>query len=93
MSETKENKKKESKEEKAMPEKEFRVGNVRTTVWKNKNSDGDSFLTVSLERSYTDSDGNWHKTNSYSVNDLHKAVICLQKAYEFIMIESKQKED
>ena len=51
------------------PEKEFRAGLVRATVWRNtrKNGAGQEFeaLSVRVERRYQDKDGNWQSTSSF----------------------------
>ncbi len=72
------------------PEKKFRAGAISATVWLNegKNDKGEtvSYRTVSFERNYLDKDGNWQTTNSLRVNDLPKAVLVLQKAYEYLAL-------
>mgnify|MGYP006297724397 FL=1 len=75
------------------PEKKFRAAPVTATIWVNevKTKDGDvrSFRTISLERSYKDKEGNWHNTGSMRVNDLPKAVLVLNKAYEYISVKEE----
>ena len=72
------------------PEKKFKAGAVSATIWKNEttNSKGEKsfFMTVSLERNYLDKDGNWKSTNVLRTGDLPKAVLVLNKAYEFLML-------
>ena len=72
------------------PEKKFRAGNISATIWKNEqtNKDGKAFeyFSVSLDRNYTDKDGNWKSTNSFRALDLPKAALVLQKAHEFIVM-------
>ncbi len=73
------------------PEKKFSTGVISATVWKNngvskKTGEQTEYRTVSLQRSYTDKDGNWQTTNSLRVNDLPKAALVLQKAYEHIVL-------
>lgn len=67
------------------PEKKFRAGPVSATVWKNhgiKDGQASEYTTVTFERSYKDKEGNWQTTNSLRLNDLPKAAVVLQKAYE-----------
>ncbi len=75
------------------PEKKFRAGPVSATIWLNKshNTNGDEgeYYTVSMERSYTDKEGKWQTTNSFRVNDLPKAAIVIQKAYEHIVLQEQ----
>jgi hypothetical protein len=44
-----------------------------------------------IEVRYKDKTGQWNGTNSLSLNDLPKAVLALQKAFEYLM-EHKQPE-
>ncbi len=68
-----------------MPERKFRAGAISATVWKNQAENGE-YRTISLERSYTDKDGAWKSTNSMRLNDLPKAKLVLEKAYEFLVL-------
>ena len=76
-----------------LPEKKFRAGPVSVTVWKNqgKGEGGETveYKTVSLERSYKDKQGEWQSTHSLRINDLPKASIALQKAYEYIILREQ----
>ena len=67
------------------PKKTFRAGAVSATVWNNtteKNGETVEYSTVTFERSYKDAQGKWQTTNSLRVNDLPKAALVLNKAYE-----------
>ena len=69
------------------PLKKFRAGPICATVWNNHGKEGDGeYKTVSFERSYKDKDGAWKTTSSLRVNDLPKASLVLQKAYEFLAL-------
>lgn len=80
-------------EDKNMPEKKFRAGLITATVWRNvgKNPEGDKveFKSVSLEKSYKDKEGNWQKTNSLNVNDLHKVILVLQEAQKYMLLKQE----
>jgi hypothetical protein len=73
------------KNEKQKPEKDFKVGAVRATIWKRTHDtrDGRKFVAcrVVLDRIYKDTQGTWQKTNSYDLNDIPKAVMALERAY------------
>jgi hypothetical protein len=76
------------------PEKRFSTGAISATVWKNtgqSKKDGSSveFNTITLQRRYTDKDGNWKSTNSMRINDLPKAALVLNKAYEYLVIKEQ----
>lgn len=75
------------------PERKFRASPVTATIWTNegKGRDGEVnlFRTITLERSYKDKDGAWQSTNSLRVNDLPKAVLILNKAFEYISVKEE----
>jgi len=75
------------------PETKIRAGALSATVWKNagKTKEGKDFeyYSVSIDRNYTDQEGNWKSTNSLRVNDLPKAVLVLKKAYEHLLLKEK----
>jgi len=78
------------KNEGNFPERKFRAGAISATVWSNKgskaNGEDAEYKTISIERNYTDKEGNWHTTNSLRTSDLPKAQLVLQKAYEHIVL-------
>jgi hypothetical protein len=73
------------------PEQKFKAGSVSATVWQNQGTDSEGkqsvYRTVSFERSYLDKDGNWQTTNSLRIGDIPKAVLVLNKAYEYLMLK------
>lgn len=78
------------KEIKNMPEKKFRSGGICATVWKNQTlKDGKvvEYMTVSFDRNYQDKKGEWNTTNSLRTNDLPRASLVLQKAYEYVALK------
>ncbi len=71
------------------PKKTFRAGAISATIWNNtadKNGETVEYSTVTFERSYKDDSGDWKTTNSLRVNDLPKASLVLQKAYEHLAL-------
>jgi hypothetical protein len=84
----------ETKKEGNLPEKKFRAGAISATVWQNKgqskNGDEVEYKTISIERNYKDKDDNWQSTNSLRVNDLPKATVVLQKAYEYLVFKEQE---
>ena len=77
-----------------LPEKKFSTGALVATVWGNqgKNKEGDdvSFRTVSFQRRYMDKNGEWQSTSTLRINDLPKASLVLQKAYEYLVMKEMQ---
>lgn len=72
----------------AKPEITFKAGAVRASVFQNLISkDGRQIPLpkVVVEVRYKDKMGQWQGTNSMSVNDLPKAILALQKAFEYLM--------
>ena len=78
-------------------QKQFKVGLIRATVWKNKGINKackeTEYNTVSLSRSYKDEKGEWKNTNSLKANDLPKAILALQKAHEQLTLKEGNKKD
>jgi len=77
------------------PEKVFKVGAVRASIFRNiieKNGQSIPLPKVAIEVRYKDKSGQWKGTNSLSLNDLPKAVLALQKAFEYLM-EHKEPEN
>ncbi len=83
----------EQKEGGNLPEKKFRAGPISATVWLNKgqlaNGEESEYRTISIERNYTDKEGKWHANNSLRINDLPKARLVLDKAYEFLLLHEQ----
>ncbi len=72
----------------AKPEQVFKVGAVRASVFRNiiqKNGQSIPLPKVVIEVRYKDKTGQWAGTNSLSINDLPKAILALQKAFEYLM--------
>lgn len=78
------------------PTKKFKAGAITATIWKNKgtSSTGEptTYFTVSFERTYKDKSGEWKKTNSLRQLDLPRAVLVLNKAYEFLTLKQDDHE-
>ena len=81
-------------ETKNVPEKKFSTGVITATIWQNqgkgRNGEPVSYRTVSLQRRYKDKNGVWQTANSLRVNDLPKAALVLQKAYEYLVLREIQ---
>lgn len=69
------------------PEITFRHGSCSASIFENEyaNKDGAfTVRTVSFQRSYRDKQGNWQKSTNLRVNDIPKAILVLNKAYEYL---------
>ncbi len=75
------------------PEKKFRAGSMTATIWLNHREDDQgkkvSFRTISFEKNYLDKDNNWQTTNTLRINDLPKARLVLDKAYEYAILKEE----
>jgi len=77
------------------PETKFVAGAVVATIWKNQkvfNNRQTEYNTISLERKYFKND-QWQTTTNLRANDLPKASLVLQKAYEYLMLKSNVTEE
>ena len=77
------------------PEIVFKVGAVRASVFRNtieKAGQSIQLPKVVIEVRYKDKTGQWQGTNSLSINDLPKAILALQKAYEYLMEHKDSKQ-
>ncbi|MBR9699289.1 hypothetical protein GOV09_02445 [Candidatus Woesearchaeota archaeon] len=72
------------------PEKKFSTGAISAAIWKNsgtsKTGQAVEFRTISLQRRYKDKNDEWQSTNSLRLNDLPKAALVLNKAYEYLIL-------
>ena len=70
------------------PVKKIKVGGIEAAVWENTSKEGNKYFTTSMERNYKDGE-EWKKTSSLRANDLPKAILVLQKAFEFVSIKEE----
>ena len=78
------------------PEKQFRSGAVGATIWKNttiKDGKEIEFRSVKLQRGYKDKNDQWQNSSSLNANDLPKAILLLNKCYEYISFLPTQKKE
>ncbi len=71
----------------AKPIKKFSAGGVQVAVWENEGKEGKQFYSVSIDRRYKDKNDEWKSTNSFKAADLPKAVLALNKAYEYLTLK------
>lgn len=51
------------------PVDKIHLGSVYAAIWANETERG-TYHTVTFEKRYRDSEGNWHSTDSYGLDDL-----------------------
>jgi hypothetical protein len=69
------------------PEIVFRHGPCSAAIFTNDYERGEerfSVKSVSFQRSYRDQNGNWQTSSTLKVNDIPKAVLVLNKAFEYL---------
>ena len=69
------------------PEVVFKVGAVRASIFRNTITQQGREVTlpkVVLEVRYKNKAGEWQSTNSFSLNELPKAILALEKAYDYL---------
>ena len=72
------------------PEKQFRAGAVRAAIWRNEvDQNGRTVVrhSVRLTKRYCDRDGQWKDSDTLFVNDLPRARLVLDKAFEYIVLK------
>ena len=75
------------------PEATFRLGNVNATVWSNESlteSGNKMFRTVQLEQRYKDANGNWQSSNRFTLDQLLRLRVCLDKAIALVSEPEKE---
>ncbi len=71
------------------PIAKFNVGNISVAVWQNESREGNAFKSITIQKNYKIGD-EWKSTNSLNVNELPKAVLALQKAYEHLSLKEQE---
>ena len=77
------------------PEKKFQCGAIEASIFENEiqqNGKPIKIKKVAFQKRYKSSDGSWKSTNSLDVNDLPKAILALQNAYEYLVLSPEPSE-
>jgi len=77
------------------PEKKFKASPITATIWMNttiKDSKELKLYSVNVERTYKDKE-EFKTTSSLRPNDIPKAVLVLQKAYEYLSLKGAKDEE
>jgi len=76
-----------------LPEKKFRAGAISATIWRNvSEKDGMTreWRSVKFERHYKEKDSDeWKTTSNLRAMDLPKAVVVLNKAFEYLIMNGQ----
>ena len=72
------------------PVKKVRAGAISVSIFENagkgRNGEARTFSSVVLQKRYKDKNGEWQTSNSLNANDLPKAAMLLNKAYEYLVV-------
>ncbi len=77
----------------SVPVKKFAAGGIQVAVWENESSQGGKFNSVSIQRNYKDKNDEWKSSSSLKVNDIPKAILALEKAYEYLVLKEQNGEE
>ena len=77
-----------------LPEKQFKAGVISASIWRNqiKTKDGKDaeIMSVTFQRRYKPKDSDeWKTSSSLRTMDLPKAVVVLNKAYEYLVLNGQ----
>lgn len=75
-----------------LPEKKIRSSSISATIWENEQTTPTGLVkykTVSFERTYKDKDGKWQSTGKLRSMDIPRAVLVLNKAYEYLALNEE----
>ena len=78
------------------PEITFRHGSCQASIFSNEyKQDGETrtVRTVSFQRRFRDRKGEWQASASLRAEDIPKAVLILQKAYEYLTVGQQDTEE
>jgi hypothetical protein len=82
-------------EQGSRPEKSFRAGLVSASIFKNTVQVGDEeriIPKVVFQKRYKKPDGEWATTGSLDIHEIPKAVLVLEKAYDYLVTRDKEDE-
>ncbi len=73
-----------------IPIKRFGAGAIQVAIWENEGKEGIKYNTVSLQKNYKDKNDEWKSSSSMKANDIPKAILALQKAYEYLTLKGAE---
>jgi len=77
--------------EKQQPLARHKAGAISVAIWENRfrapNGQERVVMKATLAKTYKDKNGSWSNTNSLGQDDIPKAILCLQKAWEMMLGE------
>ena len=86
---SKEKSEKETRKDSKAPIAKFSAGGIVAAIWENESKEGNPYGTVTLDKRYKSGE-EWKSTRSMRATDLPKAILVLQKAYEFLALKDTE---
>ena len=81
----------DSKSNSRKPVQQFKVCGIQVAIWRNESKECQEFSSISMDKRYKIGE-EWRSTTSLKASDLPKAILALQKAYEFLSVKDFQKD-
>lgn len=79
---------------KNQPIKSFKAGRISVSIFENtvktKDKKTTTIKNAVFQKRYTDEKDQWKTTNSLNVNEIPKAMTCLQRAYEYLISKKEE---
>lgn len=66
------------------PVKVFRSGSIQASVWENKTQESKTFLSITLNKSWTDKDGKWKNSTNFNKQDLGNLLIVTMSSAQYV---------
>ncbi|MDP7116593.1 MAG: hypothetical protein QF632_06205 [Candidatus Woesearchaeota archaeon] len=80
--------------ENKQPEMKFRAGAISATIWSNamttKSGEPFEVKSIQVNRAYKDKQDEWQNTGSFRTADLPKVKFVLDKAYEYLVVNTQK---
>ena len=80
----------------SQPEIVFRHGTCSAAVFEHEYKRGDdtfSVKSIAFQHRYRDKNGQWQNSGSLRANDIPKAILVLNKAYEYVTSNGRDEEE
>ena len=68
------------------PEFTVKAGGIQVSVWPNKTDKG-TFRSITINKSYKDSAGNWKQSKSFKVTDLDKIRVAIDEVLRYVYLK------
>ncbi|HIH09181.1 MAG TPA: hypothetical protein HA254_00770 [Candidatus Diapherotrites archaeon] len=70
------------------PKAKFNAGAVQVCMWENETKEGKPYAKFSIDKRYKDGE-QWKSANSLRLDEIPKAIVALQRAYEYATLKEQ----